>query len=292
MKDKSLFGSFMLLLAAFLWGSGYGVQASMSNTVGNFTVIFFKSFSGFILIAYSLLRNKRLKSKSILHGILIGSFNCAGLLLQQYALATANVSKVSFISGLYIIFVPILSIFILNRKPKTRFWFAVLIACVGMYFLCLSERFVVEIGDVITLISTFFFALQIIFIHKYSKGVDTIAFCGVQQITSCLLMIPFMLLIDKPTISNIKDVLLPGLYIMLGPGMIAQVIQNKYQSGVDATLATLIMSLESVFGAVSGAVFLNARLTQTEMLGCALIFISILIAENEKGFKWLRKLRR
>lgn len=282
----------MLLLSAMLWGSGYGIQASMSNVVGSFTVIFFKSFSGFILITYSLLKNKHLNRKSIFHGILIGVFNCLGLLLQQYALATANVSKVSFICGLYIIFVPILSIFILKRKPKTRFWFAVLIACVGMYFLCLGEKFVIEIGDIITLISTVFFALQIIFIHMYSKGVDTIAFCGVQQITSCIITLPFMLFVDSPSVLDIKDILLLGLYIMLGPGMIAQILQNKYQSNVDATLATLIMSLESVFGAVSGVVFLNASLTQTEMLGCALIFISILIAENQKGFKWLRKLRR
>lgn len=282
----------MLLLSAMLWGSGYGIQASMSNVVGDFTVIFFKSFSGFILITYSLLKNKRLNKKSIFHGALIGVFNCLGLLLQQYALATANVSKVSFISGLYIIFVPILSIFILKKKPKTRFWIAVLIACIGMYFLCLGEKFVIEIGDVITLISTVFFALQIIFIHVYSKGVDVIAFCGIQQITSCLIVLPFMLFIDKPTILDIKDILLPGLYIMLFPGMIAQVLQNKYQNSVDATLATLIMSLESVFGAVSGAIILNSSLTQTEMLGCALIFISILIAENQKGFKWLRKLRK
>lgn len=282
----------MLLLSAMLWGSGYGIQASMSNVVGDFTVIFFKSFSGFILITYSLLKNKRLNKKSIFHGALIGVFNCLGLLLQQYALATANVSKVSFISGLYIIFVPILSIFILKKKPKTRFWIAVLIACIGMYFLCLGEKFVIEIGDVITLISTVFFALQIIFIHMYSKGVDVIAFCGIQQITSCLIVLPFMLFIDKPTMLDIKDILLPGLYIMLFPGMIAQVLQNKYQNSVDATLATLIMSLESVFGAVSGAIILNSSLTQTEMLGCALIFISILIAENQKGFKWLRKLRK
>lgn len=281
----------MLLFAAMLWGSGYGMQASMSNIVGDFTVIFFKSFSGFVLITYSILINKNLNRKSIFYGILIGVFNCLGLLLQQYGLANANVSKVSFISGLYIIFVPILSIFILKKRPKTRFWLAVLIACVGMYFLCLGEKFVIEIGDVITLISTIFFALQIIYIHMYSKGVDTIAFCGVQQITSCLLMVPFMVFIDSPSINDIKEVLLPGLYIMLGPGMIAQVIQNKYQSNVDATLATLIMSLESVFGAISGAIFLNASLTRTEMFGCLLIFVSIIIAENEKGFKWLRKIR-
>lgn len=281
----------MLLLAALLWGSSYGIQASLSKTVGNFTIIFCKSFSGFILIAYSLLKKRHLSKKTILAGILIGVCNGLGLFLQQYALSTANVSKVSFISGLYIIFVPILSIFILKKKPKARFWFAVAIACAGMYFLCLGEEFVIEAGDIITLISTIFFALQIILIHMYSKGIDTVAFCGVQQIATCLMCIPSMLFIEKTTIMDFKQILLPALYVMIGPGMIAQVLQNTFQRDVDATVGTLIMSLESVFGAISGAIFLKAYLTPVEVAGCVLIFISIIIAENERGFKWIRKAR-
>lgn len=289
MKDKKLIGSFMLLLAALLWGSAYGIQALMSKHVGDFTIIFCKSFSGFILITYCLLKGRRLNKKSILAAILIGVFNGAGLCLQQYALAKGNVSKVSFISGLYIIFVPILSIFLLKKKPKTRFWFAVAIACAGMYFLCLGESFKIEATDVITLLSTIFFALQIIYIHMYSKGIDTVAFCGVQQVTTCLMCVPAMFLVDKTTLFDFKQILIPGLYVMLFSGMIAQVLQNTYQRDVDATVGTLIMSLESVFGAISGVIFLDARLTPVEMAGCVLIFISIIIAENERGFKWIRK---
>ena len=281
----------MLLLAALLWGSSYGIQALMSNHVGDFTIIFCKSFSGFILITYCLYKGRKLDKKTILAGIVIGIINGLGLCLQQYALAKGNVSKVSFISGLYIIFVPILSIFILKKKPKTRFWFAVAIACAGMYFLCLGEKFEIELTDIVTLCSALFFALQIIFIHKYSKGVDTVAFCGVQQITTCLMCMPAMLLIDKATLLDFKQILIPAIYVMLGPGMAGQVIQNTYQKDVDATVGTLIMSLESVFGAISGVIFLDARLTPVEMAGCVLIFISIIIAENERGFKWIRKAR-
>lgn len=281
----------MLLLAALLWGSSYGIQAAMTKTAGNFTIIFCKTFSGFLMVAYSLLRKFKFNKKTVLTGVLIGACNGTGLFLQQYALSTANVSKVSFISGLYIIFVPILSIFMLKKKPKTRFWVAVVIACIGMYFLCLGERFVIELGDVITLISTVFFALQIIFIHKYSNDVNTIAFCGIQQMTVALMSLPVMLLLEKPSLLDIKEILLPAIYIMIGPGMIAQLLQNGYQKYVDATIATLIMSLESVFGAISGVIFLNAHLTQVETLGCIMIFIAILIAENERGFRWIRKIR-
>lgn len=281
----------MLLIAAILWGSSYGIQSAMTSVVGNCTVIFCKTFSGFLLVTLAFLRRAKFSKKIISSGALIGLCNGTGLLLQQYALATANVSKVSFISGLYIIFVPILSIFILKHKPKKRFWYAVIIACIGMYFLCLGEKFVIELGDVITLVSTVFFALQIIFIHKYSKGVNTILFCGIQQMTVALISLPFMLIIEKPSLLDFKEILLPAIYIMIGPGTIAQLLQNKYQKNVEATLATLIMSLESVFGAISGVIFLNTSLTPVELLGCALIFISIIIAENERGFKWIRKTR-
>ena len=291
MKDKKLISSFMLLLAALLWGSAYGIQALLSKYVGDFTIIFCKSFSGFILITYCLLKGRRLDKKTIFAGIIIGIFNGIGLCLQQYALANGNVSKVSFISGLYIIFVPILSIFILKKKPKIRFWFAVAIACAGMYFLCLGEKLEIEFADVVTLASALFFALQIIFIHKYSKGIDTVAFCGVQQITTCLMCMPVMLFVEKTTLFDLKQILIPALYIMIGPGMIGQVLQNTFQRDVDATVGTLIMSLESVFGAISGAIFLDARLTPVEIAGCVLIFISIIIAENERGFKWIRKAR-
>ena len=282
----------MLLLAAMLWGSSYGIQALISNVVGSFTIIFCKTFSGFLLLGYCLLKRKKLNKKTVLPGILIGVFNGLGLLLQQYALANGNVSKVSFISGLYIIFVPILSIFILKKKPKIRFWFAVVIACAGMYFLCLGERFEIELADVVTLASALFFALQIIFIHKYSKGIDTVAFCGVQQITTCLMCMPVMFFVEKTTLFDLKQILVPALYIMIGPGMIGQVLQNTFQRDVDATVGTLIMSLESVFGAISGAIFLDARLTPVEIAGCVLIFISIIIAENDKGFKRFKKLNK
>ena len=281
----------MLLLCAILWGSSYGIQALMSQTVGNYTIIFLKTCSGFFLVGYCLLTNKCFNKKTISAGILIGLCNGTGLLLQQYALSTANVSKVSFISGLYIIFVPILSIFILKVKPKIRFWFAVVIACFGMYFLCVGERFVIEIGDIITLIATIFFALQIIFIHKYSDGVDTIAFCGIQQMIVATMCLPLMLIIDKPTVLDFKQIIFQALFMMIGAGTIAQLLQNTYQKQVDATLATLIMSLESVFGAISGVVFLNARLTPIEVFGCILIFISIIVAENQKGFDLFKKIK-
>lgn len=278
MKKKQIIGSIMLLIAAVLWGLSYGIQSIMSNKLGPYTVIFIKGFSGFFLFAYCLLFKRRFDKETIMAGILIGLINGIGLIFQQTGLSISNVSKVSFISGLYILFVPIIQMFT-RKKPKNRFWFAVFIACIGMYFLCMKDKFVLSKGDIYSLIGAIGFAFQIILIGKYTQTSDFVPFCATQQMTTSILAGSLMLIFEKPQISDFSGLVLPILYAMFASGMIAQLMQNRYQRDVEPTLASLIMSLESVFGALSGWLLLNQGLTQRELTGCILLFISIIIAE-------------
>lgn len=268
----------MLLIAAILWGLSYGIQSIMSNRLGPYTVIFIKGFSGFFLLAYCLFYKRKIDKKTILAGVLIGMINGIGLIFQQIGLSISSVSKVSFISGLYILFVPIIQMFT-QKKPKNRFWFAVLIACIGMYFLCMNDKFVLSKGDIYTLIGAICFAFQIILIDKNAKTSDFVPFCAMQQMTTSLLAGILMIIFEKPQLSDFSGLLLPILYAMFVSGMIAQLMQNRYQRDVEPTLASLIMSLESVFGALSGWLLLNQGLSPRELTGCILIFISIIIAE-------------
>ena len=268
----------MLLLAAMLWGGSYAMQKVMSESIGTFTIIFLKGFSGYLILFFCFIFNRKINKKTVLGGMLIGMFNGLGLILQQTGLSISDVSKVSFISGLYIIFVPLFRLFA-GKKPKSRFWAAVLIACVGMYMLCMTESLSMSFGDLITLISTMFFALQIIFIDKYSKDVDFVPFCGVQQATTSLICGILMLILEKPNPADLTNIILPIMYTMFVSGMVAQLLQNKYQRDVDPIVASLIMSLESVFGALSGVLLLHTTLSSRELIGCILIFISILVAQ-------------
>jgi len=268
----------MLLLAALLWGSAYAVQKIMSDSINTFTVIFIKSVSGYLMLFFCFIFNRKFSKRTISAGVLIGLCNGAGLILQQLGFASSNVSKVSFISGLYIIFVPLFRL-LAKKKPKDKFWVAVIVACVGMYLLCMNESLILEFGDLVTLVSTMFFALQIIFIHKYSEDVDFVAFCGIQQATVATICGIIMLIFEKPEVSDFSNIILPSLYVMFASGLVAQLLQNKFQKDVDPSLASLIMSLESVFGALSGVILLGTTLSPRELAGCAFIFVSILIAQ-------------
>jgi len=268
----------MLLLAAILWGGSYAMQKIMADSLGTFSIIFIKGFSGFLMLFFCFIFNREFSLRTISAGILVGLCNGTGLILQQLGLTTSNVSKVSFISGLYIIFVPLFML-LAKKKPKNQFWVAVIIACAGIYLLCMNESFILEFGDLITLVSTMFFALQIIFIHKYSEGVDFVAFCGIQQATVATISGIIMLILEKPEVSDFGSEILPSLYVMFASGLVAQLLQNKFHKDVDPNLASLIMSLESVFGALSGVLLLGTTLSPRELAGCAFIFVSILIAQ-------------
>ena len=278
MEKRKLIANFALLFAAMMWGGSYAVQSIMSRSISTFTTIFLKSCGGILLILMCFINKKKLTKKTIYAGVLTGLVNCDGLILQQIGIANTTVSKSSFISGLYVVFVPILGLFT-RKKPKPRFWFAIIIAFFGMYMLCMQGNESLGFGDLITLSSIIFFALQIIFIDKYGSELDAFSYCAVQQVTTATVSGILAFAIERPQLSNFSGMLLPILYVVFCSGMVGQLLQNKYQKDVEPTLASLIMSLESVFGALGGWLLLNQTLTGRELIGCALMFIAILIAE-------------
>ena len=165
----------MLLLAAMMWGMSYSVQDLIGEKLSNYTIIFLKGFSGYLIILFCLITKRKFTKETVLAGILIGLNNGIGLLLQQIGLSMSTVSKTSFISGLYILFVPVIGL-IAGKKPKNKIWFSIFIACIGMYFLCINDTFGISIGDVLVLISDIFFAMQIILIDRHTNNVDVVPF--------------------------------------------------------------------------------------------------------------------
>lgn len=278
MKDKKLIGSLMLLIAALLWGGSYGIQNILSNHLGTYTIIFIKTMTGIVLLGICFLLKKEINEKTILAGIIVGIVNGCGLIFQQTGIANTSVSKASFITGLYVVFVPVLGLFT-RKKPKRKFWLAICIAFLGLYMLCMQGTESLGKGDLAVLISAVFFALQIILIDKYASEVDPLPFCAFQQITIAFISGTLMLVLEKPQNIDFSNIILPIIYTAFISGMAAQILQNKYQKFVEPTVASLIMSLESVFGTLSGWLLLNQTLSLKEVIGCILIFISIIIAE-------------
>lgn len=278
MKKKSSFAGLMLLLASMMWGGSYAIQNIMSEHIGSFFIVFLKTFSGYLMIIYCLLRKKKFNKEVIIGGVLVGLSTGAGLIFQQFGLLTSSVSNVSFISALYILFVPIFRL-VEKKKPKNKFWLAVLVACIGLYLLCMNGSFTIAIGDVFTLIAAALFGLQIICIDKYAPHVDTTVLCGIEQAVTSTICLIIMLFTEDVSIASLKEMVLPTIYLMFIAGFAASLIQNRYQSYIDPTVASLLMSLEAVFGALGGVLILGDVLSVREIIGCGLLFFAITIAD-------------
>ena len=167
----------------------------------------------------------------------------------------------------------------IGKKPKSKIWLAMGVAVVGVYLLCVNGSLNFNTGDIYTFIGSIMFAIQIIAIDKSVEDEDPIALSIIQQAVCSVFDLIFIFFIDKPTSVNIIGNILPILYVAIGSGIIAQTLQIVYQKDLDASLSSLIMSLESVFGALIGWLALNQVLSIREIIGCVLIFTAVLIAE-------------
>lgn len=279
MKNKKLIASLFLLSATLMWGLSYSIQSMSASALGSFTIVFFKGLGGVLVFPYLLIKKIKLDKTTLFGGVLMGLFAFGGLISQQVGLELSTVSKASFITSLYIIIVPILEMFS-GKKPNKRLLIAILIALVGLYLLCFSGNYSFNIGDILLLICSLFFAIQIIYIDRYSKICNPIALTFVSQAVVSVLAFIIMMFKERPDINVLATQVFPILYMVFIAGMIAMTIQIVFQKDCGPTLASLLMSFESVFGAIGGWLILNQVLSFKEIIGCLLVFIAIITAES------------
>ncbi|MBR5754702.1 MAG: DMT family transporter [Erysipelotrichaceae bacterium] len=277
-KEKRLFASVMLLIATMLWGMSYCIQTISAANLGTFTIVFLKGVGVLGLIPLIIVMKQKFNRHTFIGGILMGIFAFTGCACQQKGMMLSSVSKASFITVLYIVIVPLIEIFI-GKKLKRRMFLAIFMALVGLYFLCMSGSFTLNLGDLYLLCGAFCFAMQILIIDRYVEKCDSLALSFVAQIFGSVLAGIIMMTVEKPVLSDFTVTLLPVLYMIFLSGAFAQTIQVVYQEYIEASLASLIMSLESVFGAIFGWLVLGQVLTLKEIVGCILVFVAILIAE-------------
>lgn len=278
MKNKKTLASFMLVLATLFWGLSYSVQSISAQGLGPFMTVCFKGAGGVFLLPLLLYRKTKIDKDILLGGLWMGIFAFGGCLFQQLGIIYSTVSKASFITALYIIFVPMMEVF-LGRKIRKTIWYSALIAALGLYFLCMNSVSGINIGDLFLLIGSILFALQIIVIDRYSRKCDPVALTCVSQIVVALFSLVAALIYEKPDISSFKQMILVILYMVFIGGLISQLIQIRYQRDLDSSLASLLMSFESVFGAFFGWLILHQGMSLREIFGCILVFAAILLAE-------------
>jgi drug/metabolite transporter (DMT)-like permease len=279
----------LLLLTAVIWGFAFVAQRAGMEYLGPFTFNTARFTLGSLsLIPLLLLNQKRkfekekflpLNDKNLLYGgLAAGTVLFLGATFQQGGLVYTDAGKAGFITGFYIILVPILGLFI-KQKTSLFTWLGAIVAIVGLYFLGVNESFDINLGDVLVLVGAFFWAIQILVIGFYSKRVDPFQLAFSQFVVCSALSFIAALISETIVLQNILLAYLPILYAGLFSVGIAFTIQVVAQREAHPANAAIIMSLEAVFAVIGGWMILNESIPMRGLFGCVMMLIGMIISQ-------------
>jgi len=280
---KKVSGSLFLLLTALIWGTAFVAQRSGMDYLGPISFQGIRALLGFFaLLPVMLLQKKRQGAAFRMPGwrAVLGCGLVLGLasLLQQIGLTTTPAGKAGFISALYVVLVPVLGLFA-GRKTNALTWLGVLLSLAGLCLLSSVGSLSLEAGELWVLGSAFLFALHILLIDRFAPGCDGIALSCLQFLVAGLTALPLGLALENPLPSQIWNARWAILYTGVLSCAVAYTFQIIGQQRTPPTLASLILSLESVFSAAAGALLLGEVMTGRELLGCALMLGAVLLSQ-------------
>ena len=286
------------LLAALIWGIAFVAQSVSADFVGAFTFNAARSTVAAVVLALGLWVYGRFRKrkaappsqsvdpacrKKARKALLLGGLCCGAVLfiasnLQQLGMSDTAAGKAGFITSLYIVIVPILGIF-LHKRVTPGQWISVLIAVIGLYFLCIRGTITIAASDFFIFLSAVMFAVHILVIDRATQGVDPVQLSCVQFCTVAVLSWIAALIWEHPTWAQLEPCLLEILYVGVFSSGVAYTLQIIAQKDANPVTLSLLLSLESVFSTLSGAVLLQERLAGQEYLGCALMLIAVVLAQ-------------
>lgn len=301
MKQKQIRNSLILIITAFIWGVSFVSQSTGGDAMGPYAFNCIRSFIGatFILLIMFVSdkiglgtmkpETKEEKKTLIKGGILCGIFLCLATNLQQLGIYLGtSAGKAGFLTTCYILLVPILGLFF-KKKCGLNIWIGVLFAVAGLYFLCIKGSFSIGLSDGLVMICAFIFAGHILVVDHFSPLVDGVRLSFIQFLTCGIITAVPMFIVDmKHSIAGIiqwaptmttSAAWISLLYAGIMSCGVAYTLQIIGQNGLNPTVASLLMSLESVFSVVAGWIILNEKMGPRELFGCALIFVAIVLAQ-------------
>ncbi len=310
----------LLVLTALIWGVAFVAQRSGGDIVGPFSFCLVRFFIGAVALTVVLrglekmgyagkkAETKAEKKELFIAGCACGLCMFAQTALQQLGLHLGTTAgKAGFLTATYIVIVPILGIF-LHEKCGWNVWIAVLLALAGLYFLCMSGTFTIQMGDILVIGCAFVCSLHILTIDYFTGRVDSVRLSRLQFIVAGVIAVIPVLFLEvfsengqamaislygsssigaslKAWLSlfGTMDAWIPLLYAGIMSSGVAYTLQIVGQEDVNPAVASLLMSLESVFSVLAGALILGERLSPRELLGCGLIFGAVVLAQVEFG---------
>ena len=290
-KNKQAIGVLELLLTALIWGTAFVAQSVGMEHIGPYTFNAARFFvGGLVLIPIVLVirktdkqertpQEKRLYRKNtIIGGSCCGVILCAASTFQQIGIQYTTVGKAGFITALYIIIVPLLGLF-LKKKVTWLVWFSTIIAVIGFYLLSISGKVSMNKGDVAVLICAVLFSVHILVVDYFSPKADGVGISCIQFWISAIISAGLMFLFENPQMQQILASAKPILYAGIMSCGVAYTLQIIGQKHVEPTIASLLMSLESVFSVLAGWVLLGQVLSVKELIGCCLVFTAVILAQ-------------
>lgn len=278
----------MLFLAAFIWGTSFFIMKNALDTIPVFWLLTFRFGTGAILLGLFCWKKWRtvFRKDYIWRGAILGTFLYLAYTSQTFGLVYTTPSKNAFLTSIYCVLVPFLYWWLAKQRPDRYNILAALLSVAGVGLVSLTGEFTITVGDLLTLVSALFYALHIVAVNKLSPGKDVylitvfqFACTAVLSLVSAALFQPF----PAPIFSE-PTVLLPLAYLCIVCTTVALLFQNVGQVGSDPSSASVLLSLESVFGVLFSVLFYGDPVTPRLLVGFSLIFVAVICSETKFSF--------
>ena len=282
------------ILAAFIWGTSFVSQDICADSMGAFTFngtrYFIAVLSLLVVIAVMnttrkdrpqpTAEEKKASRKQLwLGGLCCGTALAIASNFQQAGLvAGTDAGKAGFITALYVVLVPVFGLFF-KRKVNLPTWIAVVLSVVALYLLCIKGSFTLAPGDLLILVCAVCFAVHILVIDHFTATVDGVKLSCLQFLFAGVISTVCMFLFEDVDFAAIWSCILPLLYVGIFSCGVGYTLQILAQKGSNPTVVTILLSLESVFAVIAGAIILKQQMSVREYIGCAVMFIAVILAQ-------------
>ena len=311
MNDKKMLGNLLLLLTAMIWGTAFVFQRVGMDSIEPITFNAARMALAAVMVGALAFGLRQRHSKGVPRqsdagasapgtevnvtrqaeesdlpwshtwkgGICCGLFLTAGSVFQQMGVVYTTAGKAGFITAMYMLLVPILNFLLFKKKNSWLVWLAVFLGVGGMYLLCVKEDFTLTRGDILVCICALMFSGHILCCDYFVKLASAVELAAIQFATAAVVSAVIAAVTENPNWAGIMAAAVPILYCGVVSGGIGYTLQIVAQKFTDPTIASLLMSLESVFAVIAGAVLLGEQMSSRELLGCAAMFAATVLVQ-------------
>ena len=292
MKNRKLLGNLLLTLTAVIWGCAFVAQRVGTESIEPVSFTAARMALAAVAvgpIAFLPRRQRRapaapaearaIRRSTVIGGICCGCFLAAASIFQQMGVVYTTAGKAGFITAMYMLLVPILHFVLFGKKNTWLVWLAVLTGVAGLYLLCMTGSFRLSYGDTLVCVCALLFSGHILCCDHFARKGDPLRISAIQFVTAALISAVLALLTESPSREKLASAAIPILYCGLLSGGLGYTLQIVAQRFTDPTVASLLLSLESVFAVLAGALLLHERMSARELAGCIVMFAAIVLVQ-------------